>query len=75
VIELDNEGWPVRGRVIDFKTDAVEAGQAAEHAETYRGQLATYRAAAARLLNLDESAVGMTVLFVRCGVAADLAGA
>ena len=75
VIELDNEGRPVCGRVIDFKTDAIEADEAAEHAETYRGQLASYRAAAARLLNLDESAVRMTVLFVRCGIAVDLAGA
>ncbi len=42
--------------------------EAPTHAEGYRRQLETYRAAAVRLLDLDESACSMTVLFVEPGV-------
>ena len=35
--------------VIDFKTDRVTAESAAQRAETYRGQLETYRMALERI--------------------------
>lgn len=74
VIESDDRGKPVRAEVIDFKTDAIEAAEAAVHAETYRGQLQVYRAAAARLLNLEPAVVRMMVLFVDPAVAIALDG-
>ena len=49
VTEIDTEGHAHRATIIDFKTDDIDASAAAEHAETYRGQLETYRTAAARV--------------------------
>jgi ATP-dependent helicase/nuclease subunit A len=74
VIELDAEGRPAAAEIIDFKTDAITAPEAAAHAETYRQQLTAYRAAAARFLNLQSSVVRMTVLFVQPAVVVDLDG-
>ncbi|MDY7108977.1 MAG: UvrD-helicase domain-containing protein, partial [Planctomycetota bacterium] len=74
VIEFGEDGTPAAAEIIDFKTDAITADEAAAHAEAYRGQLAVYRAAAARLLKLDESVVRMTILFVEPALAVRLDG-
>ncbi|MCP3905565.1 MAG: UvrD-helicase domain-containing protein [Planctomycetes bacterium] len=72
VVHHDAGGAPTRAQVIDFKTDDVDAAQCAGHAETYRGQLETYRAVAARMTGLPEASVTMTLLFLRPAVAVTL---
>jgi ATP-dependent exoDNAse (exonuclease V) beta subunit len=67
VVELDADGSPRRATVIDFKTDEIDEADAGEHAEHYRGQLETYREAAAAMLNVDLDAVAMQLLFVAVG--------
>jgi ATP-dependent exoDNAse (exonuclease V) beta subunit len=72
VVSVDEEGRAVAATVIDFKTDAVSADEAAVQAEAYRGQLEAYRDAAARLAGLDAEAVRMVLLFVTPAVAVQL---
>jgi ATP-dependent exoDNAse (exonuclease V) beta subunit len=72
VAEYDAAGRPQRAVVIDFKTDRIEAKEAADKAEDYRPQLGVYRAAAATMLGLAEDAVEQVLLFVHPGVAVDL---
>jgi ATP-dependent exoDNAse (exonuclease V) beta subunit len=71
-IELTDDGTPARACVIDFKTDRIEAAQAPESAEAYRGQLEVYRDAAAELLGIDAARIELVVLFVGPGVAVRL---
>ncbi len=58
--------------VLDFKTDAVGAAAAITRAAQYQSQLETYRAAAARLLDIEMDRVSMKLLFVSCGEIVDL---
>jgi ATP-dependent exoDNAse (exonuclease V) beta subunit len=71
-VELDASGAPARARVIDFKTDRVEAADATQAAEGYRHQLEVYRAAASDLLSLEAKSIELIVLFVGPGVAVRL---
>ena len=64
----DEAGRYVAARVIDFKTDAVDAAEATAHAARYRRQMLDYRAAAASLLGIDESAVELVLVYVHPGV-------
>lgn len=56
--------------VLDFKTDALPAGDPAAIAarvEYYRPQLSAYRRAAARLLDLDPAGVSARLVFTELG--------
>ncbi|NNM24809.1 MAG: UvrD-helicase domain-containing protein [Phycisphaerales bacterium] len=67
VAGLDADGRVVRARVIDFKTDQIDAAAATTHADRYRPQLETYRAVAAQLLGIDDAAIDIELLFVTPG--------
>ena len=55
--------------ILDFKTDAVEAGEAVDQrVEYYRPQLAAYRRAVAEVFRLDPWRVSARLLFVEPGV-------
>lgn len=58
-----------RAVIYDFKTDRIPVEEAQKRAEHYRGQLETYRAAAAELFKLDPAAIECIVLFVTADVA------
>lgn len=60
-VDLDLLGQPVFARVYDFKTDSHTDGLQ----DKYRGQLADYRKAVSRLLNLDEGKIEATAVAVR----------
>jgi ATP-dependent exoDNAse (exonuclease V) beta subunit len=60
-------GRPVRGTVIDFKTDDVIDDNIEARAAAYANQMASYRAAAAEWLALPVSQVRTVLLFVACG--------
>jgi ATP-dependent exoDNAse (exonuclease V) beta subunit len=72
VMETDGRGAARSAEVIDFKTDDVDADGLAAHAEQYRGQLETYRDVVTGAATLAPDQVGMTLLFVRPGVAIQL---
>ena len=61
---LDAEG--------NWKTDQVPAGAHAEHAERYREQMASYRAAVAALEGLDPDQVETRLVFLRDGTSVEL---
>jgi ATP-dependent exoDNAse (exonuclease V) beta subunit len=59
-----------RAEIVDFKSDEIAANDEAAlraRAESYRGQLESYRAALSRLEDLDPSRVSMRVCFVAAG--------
>ncbi|MEM6334569.1 MAG: UvrD-helicase domain-containing protein [Planctomycetota bacterium] len=67
MVARDGAGRVERARVVDFKTDRRPEGMADDaFAELlvarHGGQLRAYRSAAARLLGVDEAAVGLAVL-------------
>jgi ATP-dependent exoDNAse (exonuclease V) beta subunit len=73
---FDRVVWLVEGErtvaaeVIDFKTDAIPAGNPlalAERAEFYRPQLEAYRRAAARLSGLPEERIATRLVFTFAG--------
>lgn len=68
VVARSPEGTPIRAEIVDFKTDACEAADAANYAELYRPQMVLYRAAVAKLVGLPESAVNCSLLFLNPGV-------
>lgn len=70
VVGRDEDG--PRALIIDWKTDRVPDGGHLEHAERYRTQLASYRAAAAELLELDPERIGARLVFLRDGTEVDL---
>ena len=65
IIERAADGRPVRATVFDFKTDRVEAAEAATAARAHDSQMRLYRQAAARLTGLPEAEVGGFVVFTR----------
>jgi ATP-dependent exoDNAse (exonuclease V) beta subunit len=71
-VTLDAAGRPVAARIIDFKTDRIEAAEVAAQAEHHRPQLEAYRDVAAELLQLDAGNVRMTLVFVKAGEVVDL---
>jgi ATP-dependent exoDNAse (exonuclease V) beta subunit len=60
------EGSPIGAEVIDFKTDAVEAGSTEfnERVELYTPQLEAYREAVARMFALDVATVRAALVFL-----------
>ena len=68
VVTDDEAGRPIRARVIDFKTDQVEANAVATAAQAYEAQLVTYRAAAAEFLGIGVDALETELVFVVPGV-------
>ncbi|UCD73830.1 MAG: UvrD-helicase domain-containing protein [Phycisphaerales bacterium] len=73
IIERDAGGAPAAAVIIDFKTDAVEPKDARQHAEAYRVQLETYRAATETAFGLPAPSIRMVLLFVQAGIAIELA--
>lgn len=71
VVEVDGNGQPRRGTVIDFKTDDVDEAAAMSQAERYRPQLQVYREAAAEMFGLKVEDVGAKLIFVSAGVVVD----
>jgi len=71
-LEIGGSGLPARGTLIDFKSDTVAPGEAAAHAERYRGQLEAYRAPAAAWTGLAADAIDLVVLFTGTGEAVTL---
>lgn len=67
-VTYDATGRCVGARITDFKTDAIESPRVVEHAARYRRQMLTYRAAAASVLGIDESAVDLQLVYVRSGI-------
>ena len=63
---------PGKALIIDWKTDQVPAGAHAEHAERYREQMASYRAAVAALEGLDPDQVETRLVFLRDGTSVEL---
>ncbi len=63
-----------RALIIDWKSDCVPPGGHAVHAERYRNQMASYRAAVAGLEGLDPHAIETRLVFLRDGVSVDLGG-
>ncbi|MCC6409563.1 MAG: UvrD-helicase domain-containing protein [Planctomycetes bacterium] len=63
-------GRAVRARIVDFKSDAGLDGEAriAERVQHHAPQLLAYRAALARILELDASAISAEVWFLEAGV-------
>jgi ATP-dependent exoDNAse (exonuclease V) beta subunit len=58
VVYKDSNGNVVRAEVIDWKTDKLESGKTVDDlVSNYAPQLASYRLAAARLLDIDISSV------------------
>lgn len=55
---------PVRAELIEFKAVENFEADVVAHAETYRPQIETYRAALARLLSLDAARIEASLLFV-----------
>ncbi|MHC4941770.1 MAG: UvrD-helicase domain-containing protein [Planctomycetota bacterium] len=71
LVVLHEKGRPKAADVLDFKTDAIPAGDAKALAlkrETYRPQIEAYRKAAAGLLGLKPSAVSARLVFLEAGV-------
>lgn len=58
--------------IIDFKTDAVSPADAALLGTHYRPQLQAYRQAVMEMLNVDEMAISIAVLFVEAGMVVNL---
>ena len=77
VVERDPAGRVVAATIYDFKTDRVEPAELARGTARYEGQLAIYRAAAARLTGLPEAQVGTALVFtaLRCVVPVGRVGA
>ncbi|MEX0886439.1 MAG: UvrD-helicase domain-containing protein [Phycisphaeraceae bacterium] len=76
VIRRDAAGEPVAATLLDFKTDRVAADDPAELAarvEHYRPQLAAYRRALARLLDLAPDAVAARLVLLEIGRVVDVA--
>ena len=63
---------PGRALVIDWKTDRVLPGHHLEHAERYREQMHSYRAAVAALAGLDPDDVAIRLVFLRDGTSVEL---
>jgi ATP-dependent helicase/nuclease subunit A len=61
----DGRGRAERAVILDYKSDRIEASQAAAAAEKYREQLDLYAQALARILKLDASAISRELLFTR----------
>ena len=64
---------PGKALIIDWKTDQVPVGGHAEHAERYREQMASYRAAVVALEGLDPDQVETRLVFLRDGTSVELA--
>ena len=63
---------PRKALIIDWKTDRVPPGAHVAHAERYREQMASYRAAVAGLEGLDLDQVGTRLVFLRDGTSVEL---
>jgi ATP-dependent exoDNAse (exonuclease V) beta subunit len=64
----DAAGAPVRARVIDYKTDRVDAARVDERVAFYRPQLESYRRVLARMTGLALGAIEAQVAFLEAGV-------
>jgi ATP-dependent exoDNAse (exonuclease V) beta subunit len=71
-VETDNSGVARSATVIDFKSDAIDAANAAMHAQKYRPQMATYRDAVAEMLGIGAGDVRLRLLYIAVGVDVDL---
>jgi ATP-dependent exoDNAse (exonuclease V) beta subunit len=70
IVWLGEGDSTVAADVIDFKTDAIEPGNAkalAERMEHYRPQLEAYRRAVARLAQLPEERIATRLVFTNAG--------
>lgn len=68
-LEIEYEdGRPVRARVIDYKTDAIAAGELDGRVSHYRPQLEAYRAAVIEMFALAEDDVEIILAFVKAGL-------
>lgn len=65
IYRLDDRIW-----IGDYKTDTVSIKNAAQQAERYRVQMALYKAAAQKSLQLPQ--VSALVMFLRCGMGVEL---
>jgi ATP-dependent exoDNAse (exonuclease V) beta subunit len=65
VVYYDEEGNPIRGEVIDWKTDSFDASLREEKVEHYAPQLASYRLAASQLLGIDAREISTKLVFVK----------
>ncbi|AMV17707.1 UvrD-helicase domain-containing protein [Planctomyces sp. SH-PL14] len=67
-------GRVVAAEILDFKTDVVEAGQAAirDKVEAYRGQMALYRRAVGRIYGLGAERIAARLLFLGPGTVVGL---
>ena len=64
VIHHDTEGTITRAEIIDFKTDRIHKTNTIEQAtEHHRPQLEAYRKALAKIVDIDESAIELKLLF------------
>ena len=62
---LDGSLW-----IADYKTDAVLAGEAADHAERYRTQSLIYKTAVSQSLGMTHTR--FHCLFLRCATSVEL---
>ncbi len=67
VVVCDTTGRPLRATIYDFKTDSVAAGEIQSLAERYAAQLALYREALGRLLELPASEITCRLVFLAAG--------
>jgi ATP-dependent exoDNAse (exonuclease V) beta subunit len=70
LVVIKSGAKPIAADVIDFKTDAIEAGDKkalADRFDFYRPQMEAYRVAAARLLSLEAGQIGARVVFLSAG--------
>lgn len=58
--------WEGRARLIDFKTDAVDAADVPTRAVVYFPQMELYRRALARLVGLEVAAIETCLVFTAC---------
>ncbi len=75
LVLIENGGQVVRAEILDFKTDAVEAGDEASlaaHTEHYRPQITAYCDAVREQYRLGEGDVAGKLLFLRAGVVRDV---
>lgn len=72
VIERDAEERPVRATIYDFKTDDVDAREAAARARLYEQQLVLYRAALGHILGLPHDRIALRLVFTLARAVVDV---
>ena len=68
LVLIESGGQVVRAEILDFKTDAIEAGDVTARTEHYRPQITAYHGVVQKQYGLDESAVTGKLVFLAAGV-------